>query len=154
MVEIGIALAIANKAVATIHQGFKLHKQASELTPQFSRFFDAKDDIARARAEVENSTLAGKVFAKQSVESYALEVALAEHKTQELEKQLRELFVYSGQTEVYTRMMRIRQQERNRRLLQARKAAENKRFVIDGLLISLFAAAVVTLCVFLYEALV
>jgi len=55
---------------------------------------------------------------------------------------------------VYTRMMRIRQQERNRRLLQARKAAENKRFVIDGLLISLFAAAVVTLCVFLYEALV
>ena len=135
MVEIGVALAIASRAVATIQKGFKLHKDAVSLTAHFGRFFDAKDDIARARAEVENSTLAGKVFAKQSVESYALEVALAEHKTKELEKQLRELFVYSGQSDVYSSMMRIRQQERSRRLISARRIAEQKRFVADAMLV-------------------
>ena len=143
MVEISIALAVASKAVAAIQKGFKLHKEASELTTQFSQFFDAKDDIAKARAEVENPTLVGKVFAKQSVESYALEVALAEHKTKELEKQLRELFVYSGQTEIYTSMMRIRAQERRRRSIHARRIAEQKKFVADIMLIS--GAVVVTL---------
>jgi len=135
MVEISIALAVASKAVAAIQKGFKLHKEASELTTQFSQFFDAKDDIAKARAEVENPTLVGKVFAKQSVESYALEVALAEHKTKELEKQLRELFIYSNQSEIYSRMMRIRQQERNRRLISARRIAEQKKFVADTMMI-------------------
>ena len=135
MAEISIALAVASKAVAAIQKGFKLHKEASELTTQFSQFFDAKDDIAKARAEVENPTLVGKVFAKQSVESYALEVALAEHKTKELEKQLRELFIYSNQSEIYSRMMRIRQQERNRRLISARRIAEQKKFVADTMMI-------------------
>jgi|TARA_R110002167_G_scaffold543_4_gene2417 hypothetical protein len=135
MVEISIALAVASKAVSAIQQGFKMHKDASELTSQFSQFFDAKDDIAKARAEAENTTLSSKVFAKQSVESYALEVALAEHKTKELEKQLRELFVYTGQSEVYSQMMRIRKQERNRRLINARRKAEQKRFVADLMLI-------------------
>lgn len=135
MVEISIALAVASKAVSAIQQGFQMHKDASELTSQFSQFFDAKDDIAKARAEAENTTLSSKVFAKQSVESYALEVALAEHKTKELEKQLRELFVYTGQSEVYSQMMRIRKQERNRRLINARRKAEQKRFVADLMLI-------------------
>ena len=135
MVEISIALAVASKAVSAIQKGFKMHKDASELTSQFSQFFDAKDDIAKARAAAENVTLGSKFFAKQSVESYALEVALAEHKTKELEKQLRELFVYTGQSEVYSRMMRIRQQERNRRLIIARRKAEQKRFVADVMLV-------------------
>ena len=44
MLEIGIALATASKAVAIIQKGFKLRKDASELTVYFSQFFDAKDE--------------------------------------------------------------------------------------------------------------
>jgi len=143
MIEVTLALNAAVKAVGIIKKGLSLGKEASELSSQFGDFFDNKDKIATARAEVENATLGSKVFAKQSVESYALEVALAEHKTKELEKQLRELFVYSGQSEIYTSMMRIRAQERRRRSIHARRIAEQKKFVADIMLIS--GAVVVTL---------
>ena len=143
MIEVTLALNAAVKAVGIIKKGLSLGKEASELSSQFGDFFDNKDKIATARAEVENATLGSKVFAKQSVESYALEVALAEHKTKELEKQLRELFVYSGQTEIYTSMMRIRAQERRRRSIHSRRIAEQKKFVADIMLIS--GAVVVTL---------
>mgnify|MGYP003639794887 FL=1 len=136
MIEVTLALSAAVKAVGVIKKGLALGKEASELSSQFGEFFDNKDKITAARAEVENTTLGSKVFAKQSVESYALEVALAEHKTKELEKQLRELFVYSGQTEIYTSMMRIRAQERRRRSIQARRVAEQKKFAADMLLIA------------------
>lgn len=151
MVEISIALAVASKAVATIKQGFKLHKDAVELTAYFSKFFDAKDDIAKARAEVENASLGSKVFQKQSVEAYALEVALAEHETKELEKQLRELFVYSGQADIYSRMMRIRQQERTRRLISAKRVVEQKRFVADAaLILSMIVFTIGSLALLIY----
>jgi len=136
MIEVTLALSAAVRAVGVIKKGLALGKEASELSSQFGEFFDNKDKITAARAEVENTTLGSKVFAKQSVESYALEVALAEHKTKELEKQLRELFVYSGQTEIYTSMMRIRAQERRRRSIQARRVAEQKKFAADMLLIA------------------
>jgi hypothetical protein len=143
MIEVTLALSAAVKAVGVIKKGLALGKEASELSSQFGEFFDNKDKITAARAEVENTTLGSKVFAKQSVESYALEVALAEHKTKELEKQLRELFVYSGQTEIYTSMMRIRAQERRRRSMQARRVAEQKKFVADMMLIA--GATIITL---------
>lgn len=151
MVEIGLAIAAASKAVATIQKGFQLHKEASELTNSFSQFFDAKDDISKARAEADNSPLSSKLFKKQSIESYALEVALAEHKTKELEKQLRELFVYSGQSEVYSSMMRERSRERSRRLAKARKDAEHKRFVFDSfcLMIGFIVLGVLGITVFM-----
>jgi len=136
MIEVTLALSAAVRAVGVIKKGLALGKEASELSSQFGEFFDNKDKIAAARAEVENTTIGSKVFAKQSVESYALEVALAEHKTKELEKQLRELFVYSGQAEIYTSMMRIRAQERRRRSIQARRVAEQKKFVADMVLIA------------------
>jgi len=85
MIEVTLALSAAVKAVGVIKKGLALGKEASELSSQFGEFFDNKDKITAARAEVENTTLGSKVFAKQSVESYALEVALAEHKTKELD---------------------------------------------------------------------
>jgi hypothetical protein len=143
MIEVTLALSAAVRAVGIIKKGLALGKEASELSFQFGEFFDNKDKIIAARAEVENTTLGSKVFAKQSVESYALEVALAEHKTKELEKQLRELFVYSGQAEIYTSMMRIRAQERRRRSIHARRVAEQKKFVADIMLVA--GATIITL---------
>ena len=53
-----------------------------------------------------------------------------------MEKQLRELFVYSGQGDVYKSMMRTRQKERTRRLQAARALAERKKFIFDVVLIA------------------
>jgi|TARA_B110000495_G_C22967976_1_gene567847 hypothetical protein len=139
MIEISLAIAAASKAVSIISKGLKAGREAGDLVNHFATFFDAKDKIDTAKTEAENAPIGKKVFAKQSVESYALEVALAEHKTKELEKQLRELFVYSGQADVYKSMMRTRQQERQRRLKAARAAAEHKKLIADITLVSFCA---------------
>ena len=140
MIEISLAIAAASQAVSTIKKGLRAGRDAQDLATQFASFFDAKDKIDTAKTESDNPAIGSKVFAKQSVESYALEVALAEHKTKEMEKQLRELFVYSGQGDVYKSMMRTRQKERQRRLQAARALAERKKLVLDIILISCFVA--------------
>ena len=136
MIEVSLAIAAASQAVSTIKKGLRAGRDAQDLASQFANFFDAKDKIDGAKAESEHAPLGSKVFAKQSVESYALEVALAEHKTKEMEKQLRELFVYSGQGDIYKSMMRTRQKERTRRLQAARALAERKKFLADIVLIA------------------
>ena len=136
MIEVSLAIAAASQAVSTIKKGLRAGRDAQDLATQFASFFDAKDKIDGAKAESEHAPLGSKVFAKQSVESYALEVALAEHKTKEMEKQLRELFVYSGQGDVYKSMMRTRQKERTRRLQAARALAERKKLIFDIVLIA------------------
>lgn len=141
MIEISLAIAAATKAIGVISKGLKAGKEAQDMASQFSTFFDAKDKIDTAKTESENPTIGSKVFAKQSVESYALEVALAEHKTKDMEKQLRELFVYSGQADIYKSMMRTRQKERQRRLKVARAAAEHKKLIADITLIAFIALA-------------
>ena len=135
MVEVTVAIAAASRAVTIIKKGLALGKDTQELSSQFAQFFDAKDRIDKAKADSDHAPIGKKVFAAQSVEAYALEVALAEHKAKELEKQLRELFVYSGQADVYKSMMRARQKERQRRLLVARKIAERRKFLLDLTLI-------------------
>lgn len=135
MVEVTVAIAAASRAVTIIKKGLALGKDTQELSSQFAQFFDAKDKIDKAKADSDHAPIGKKVFAAQSVEAYALEVALAEHKAKELEKQLRELFVYSGQADVYKSMMRARQKERQRRLVVARKIAERRKFLLDLTLI-------------------
>ena len=135
MVEVTVAIAAASRAVTIIKKGLALGKDTQELSSQFAKFFDAKDKIDKAKADSDHAPIGKKVFASQSVEAYALEVALAEHKAKELEKQLRELFVYSGQADVYKSMMRARQKERQRRLQAARRQAEQKKFMLDMVLI-------------------
>ena len=135
MIEVTVAIAAASKAVTIIKKGLALGKDTQELSSQFAQFFDAKDKIDKAKADSDHAPIGKKVFAAQSVEAYALEVALAEHKAKELEKQLRELFVYSGQADVYKSMMRARQKERQRRLIVARKIAERRKFLLDLTLI-------------------
>ena len=135
MIEVTVAIAAASKAITVIKKGLALGRDTQELSSQFAQFFDAKDKIDKAKADSEHTPLGKKVFDSKSVEAHALEVALAEHKARELEKQLRELFVYSGQGDVYKSMMRARQKERQRRLQAARRQAEQKKFILDMVLI-------------------
>tara|TARA_X000001382_G_scaffold97979_1_gene72358 strand:- start:1845 stop:2321 length:477 start_codon:yes stop_codon:yes gene_type:complete len=146
MIEVTVAIAAASKAITVIKKGLALGRDTQELSSQFAQFFDAKDKIDKAKADAEHTPLGKKVFDSQSVEAYALEVALAEHKAKELEKQLRELFVYSGQGEVYSSMMRARQKERQRRLQFARKQSEQKKLMLD---ITLIGSLVVVGIIFL-----
>ena len=151
MIEVTVAIAAASKAITVIKKGLALGRDTQELSSQFAQFFDAKDKIDKAKADSEHTPLGKKVFDSKSVEAHALEVALAEHKARELEKQLRELFVYSGQGDVYKSMMRARQKERQRRLQAARRQAEQKKFMLDMVLIGSVVVVGILFLVFIVK---
>ena len=140
MLEIGAAIATATGALKLVEQGLKTGKSVGEMLPSFERFFNAKDDIALAQEEVNNPSFATKTLKNETIKAYALRIASANKDAREMEKRLREVFIYSGNEDVYKEMLSHRKAERRRRMEAARAAMARKRFIQD---MTLLAAIVV-----------
>ena len=140
MLEIGAAIATATGALKLVEQGLKTGKSVGEMLPSFERFFNAKDDIALAQEEVNNPSFATKTLKNETINAYALRIATANKDAREMEKRLREVFIYSGNEDVYKEMLRDRKAERRRRMEAARAAMARKTFIQD---MTLLAAIVV-----------
>ena len=129
MIEISLAVAAAEKAFQLIKYGVDKSKEIHEMQGTIAAFYDAKDKVTKAQSE--NTSAANKMFAKDSVESYALQAVLAEERTKKLEAQLKRMFQDKGKTALYSQMMRVRQLERSRRLQAAKAAAKRKKRIAD-----------------------
>jgi len=133
VIEIIAAVSAAGRAFSYIQQAVAKGHEVQDLAHKFGAFFDAKDKIAEAEASVENASAMSKLFAKDSVESAALQITMAKQKTVQMEKQLREIITYTVGQEVYIEMLRTRATIRKKRLEAARAKAARKRLIIDGL---------------------
>jgi len=133
VIEIIAAVSAAGRAFNYIQQAVAKGHEINDLAHKFGAFFDAKDKIAEAEAGVENASAMSKLFAKDSVESAALQITMAKQKTVQMEKQLREIITYTVGQEVYIEMLRTRTTIRKQRLEAARAKAARKRLIIDGL---------------------
>ena len=133
MIEIIAAVSAAGRAFNYIQQAVNKGHEINDLAHKFGAFFDAKDKISEAEAGVENASAMSKLFAKGSVESAALQITMAKQKTQQMEKQLREIITYTVGQDVYIEMLRTRATIRKHRLEAARARAARKRLIIDGL---------------------
>ena len=129
--EIAAAISIASSAYRGIQNAVNAGREAHDLAQTFGKFFDAKESILEAGIKNENATILGKVFAGSSIESQALEITAAKHKTLQMEKELREFLIWSGQEAFYIDMMEERKRIKRARMEAARRAAENKKFWID-----------------------
>ena len=140
MVEIGIAIAAATKAVGTLKQGLALGNDLVSLKADFNKVFDAKNAVERAKAKQANRPLAKKLMDNQSVEGHALDFALETMQIKQLEKDLKDAFIYSGRGDEYKLMMRERRRETQRREVMSaqmiREAEEKKKLIADIALIS------------------
>jgi len=154
MIEIAAAISIASSAYRGIQNAVNAGREVHDLAQTFGKFFDAKESILEAGIKNENATILGKVFAGSSIESQAMEITAAKHKTLQMEKELREFLIWSGQEAFYIDMMEERKRIKRARMESARRAAENKKFWIDlfailtmtaltGFIIYLMIAAVV-----------
>jgi len=154
MIEIAAAISIASSAYRGIQNAVNAGREAHDLAQTFGKFFDAKESILEAGIKNENATILGKVFSGSSIESQAMEITAAKHKTLQMEKELREFLIWSGQEAFYIDMMEERKRIKRARMESARRAAENKKFWIDlfailtmtaltGFIIYLMIAAVV-----------
>jgi hypothetical protein len=131
MIEIAAAVSIASSAFKGIKKAMDTGREAQDLAQTFGKFFDAKDQIIKASQDSQNQPVVNKLFNGTSVESQALEVTAAKHKIAQLEKDLREYLVWSGQGAFYNDMMSERRRIHSRNVASAKKAAEDKKFIID-----------------------
>ena len=131
MMEIAAAISIASSAYRGIQNAVNAGREAHDLAQTFGKFFDAKESILEAGIKNENATILGKVFAGSSIESQAMEITAAKHKTMQMEKELREFLIWSGQEAFYNDMMEERKRIKRARMDAARRAAENKKFWVD-----------------------
>lgn len=133
MIEVIAAVTAAGKAFNYINAAVNKGHEINDLAHKFGAFFDAKDKILEAEAGVENASAISKLFAKDSVESAALQITMAKQKTQQMERQLREIIIYTVGQDVYVEMLRTRAAIRKQRLDAARARAARKRLIIDGI---------------------
>jgi len=148
MMEIAAAISIASSAYRGIQNAVNAGREAHDLAQTFSKFFDAKESISEAAIKNENATIVGKLFSGSSIEAQALEITAAKHKTLQMEKELREFLIWSGQEAFYNDMMEERKRIKRARLDAARRAAENKKFWID---LSALLSMTVFTCFIIYS---
>lgn len=133
MIEIIAAISAASRAFNYINAAVNKGHEVQDLVHKFSAFFDAKDKMSEIEANIQNASTMAKLFDKGSVESAALEITMAKQKTLQMERQLREIMVYTVGEDVWIDMMRTRSQIRKQRLDIARARATRKRMIIDGI---------------------
>ena len=131
MIEVAAAISIASSAYRGIQNAVNAGREAHDLAQTFGKFFDAKESILEAGIKNENATILGKIFAGSSIESQAMEITDAKHKTLQMEKELREFLIWSGQEAFYIDMMEERKRIKRARIEAARRAAENRKFWVD-----------------------
>jgi len=139
MVELAAALSMASAAFNGIKRAVDAGKEVEDVASYFGRFFDAKDQVNAARQLVQHQPVVNKIFQGDSVEAQALEATAAKHKMEQLEKDLREYLIWSGQGAFYEDMMIERRRIKQVRADAARRKAENRKFWIDVSTIGLAA---------------
>ena len=160
-ITIGVAFAGAKAAVATIKEVIKLGKDAGEVTKSIVDYFDKKAVLERAEAEKErekrealwdkaNGVKPKKTDAELTAE--AMEIVMKQRELERQEYELYEMLVWSGQGQIWTDMVAVRDGMRKqiakeeaeavkKKIVDASHAADRKAFVQDMQLAAAIIAA-------------
>lgn len=135
MVEIAAAVSLASQSFNMLKKAVETGREMQDMTQYFGKWFEAKEQISEANMYAQNPSVVKKLFSGGSVESQALEITAARHKIDQMEKELREYLIWSGQSQFYDDMMVERRKIREARLQEAKRKAENKKFWTDVIVI-------------------
>ena len=114
MVEIVALIAGARAAIDVVKQAVEVGQDIQSLAPQIMSFFDLKE-----KAVQENNKLATKKTFSGSATGQAMQNIMALKELEEAEKYVKEMLIYSGQGDVWERIVAERT-----RLIKEQKAAE------------------------------
>ena len=139
--EIVAAVAAANQAFNFIKKAVHKGKEVQDLTKAIGKFWDAREEVSVLEQKAKTTSKIGKLLGTSSVESQALEATLQKQKAEQLEKELKNLFYWTGNANLWHDMLRERSRIRNLRIAEAKKAAETRAAIID---ISVVLGCVIT----------
>jgi len=122
-------VAAANSAYNTLKSAISNGREIADLAPVLGRFWDAKENLSAIEQKNKHPNLIEKTFGAKSVEAQALHITLHKNKITTLETELKELFIYTGNGNLWEDMMRERRHIRNRRAKEARERAMTRRLI-------------------------
>lgn len=110
-----------------VHEG----KELGDMTKAMSKFWDAREEVSVLEQKATNPSKIEKLFGGKSVQSQALEITLQKQKAEQLEKELKDLFYWTGNANLWHDMIRERAKIRNLRITEAKQKAQNRAAMID-----------------------
>jgi hypothetical protein len=131
MIEIAAAISMASSAFNALKKGMEAGQELEDMMGYYGKWFEAKEALSENAINNKNQPFVKKLFSGSSVEAQALEITTAKHKIKQMEKELYEYLLYSGQQEFYNDMMRERRAIREARFREAQRIAERKRLIFD-----------------------
>lgn len=131
MMEIAAAISLATSTFNALKKGMEAGREIEDMMGYYGKWFEAKEALSENAINSKNQPLVKKLFSGNSVEAQALEITTAKHKMKQMEKELYEYLLYTGQQQFYNDMMRERRTIREARLREAQKKAERKALWID-----------------------
>jgi len=152
MMEIAAAISLATSTFNALKKGMEAGREIEDMMDYYGKWFEAKEALSENAINNSKQPLVKKLFSGNSVEAQALQVTQAKHKIKQMEKELYEYLLYTGQQEFYNDMMRERRAIREARIREAQKKAERKALWIDiivgGTLIGLSIGLIIWLISF------
>jgi len=144
--EIIAAVSAANQAFNFIKKAVHKGRELQDLTNAIGAFWDAREEVSVLEQKATNPSKMQKIFGGKSVEAQALEVTLQKQRAENLERELKDIFLWTGNGHLWTEMIRERSRIRNTRIAAAKQAAQTKAAMIDlaiigGTVIGIFIIA-------------
>ena len=120
-----------------VNQGAEIERVAQKL----GSWYSYAADIKQAESEASSPGAFRRLFQSQSVEQQALDSLVASRKLAEMEKQVRELIVWTYGVEAYQEMIMLRRKIKKQREEAIYRQRKRKQLILDGMII-IFAIGV------------
>ena len=124
-------VAIASSAFKGVEVLVSKGAEIERVAKKLAHFYGLMSDIKEAESEAGSPPIFRKLFDGASVEEQALNAIIAKKKTEEMEKQVRELIIWSYGDETYKEMMAMRREIRARRDATIYKQRRKQRLMLD-----------------------
>ena len=106
-------------------------KDLNDMGRAIGKFFDAREEISVLEQKATNPSKIEKLFGSKSIEAQALEITLQKNRAVQLEKELKDLFLWSGNGHLWQDTLRERARIRNLRIAEAKQKAQSRAAMID-----------------------
>lgn len=101
-ITIGLAFTAAQQSVGYIKKAIALGKDVNSLYGQFAKFFENSDAVHSASIKVQTSKA---ILTDGQIRSMSIQIAMQSKALRDAEKQLKEMLIYSGNSDVWDQMM-------------------------------------------------
>jgi len=108
MIDPVTAISIATNAFGTVKRMVAAGREVEDTLSQIGRFYGAVSDLAEHKRQAENPPLFKKIIASKSVNEEAMEIYARQKKTQQMERELRELLMYQFGERGYQELVDLR----------------------------------------------